>query len=148
MASSKIPKVDGLEDWEIGLLSELRILKEADVLDHALDAIASTLEVLYAEADRIEAEKIAKERDRVIKKESSEHGPLADGLMRVHWYRAMTPPKYLRALITQRTVVGGMLAKSGYKRREILKVFYQEIAEKARMAGILRCRRYVGNLSK
>ncbi len=146
MAANKIPKIDGLEDWEIGILSELRILKEADVLDHALEAIASTMEVLYAEADRMDAEKAALERDRGIEKESKLHGPMAAGLKRVHWYRAMTPPKYFRTLISERTVAGGLLTRSGYKRHEILKVFYQEIAEKARMAGINKVRRYVGGI--
>ena len=146
MAPYKIPNIDGLEDWEIGLLCELRILKQAGVIDHVLDLMASVLEALYGEAERQEAERREKERKRVIRRDSKKYGPLAEGLKGVRGYHSMSPEN-LRKLINEGTMAGKLLAQSGFKRKEILEAMWQEIAQKARYAGINSCRKYVGSTS-
>ncbi len=113
-----VPKLDGLEDWELELLWEMRILKQAGVVDHVLDAIVSTLEVLYLESERRE--------------------PRAKDA-------SMRAPEFVSRLISERTTAGKLLKESGYKRADIQKELRREIAQKARQKGINACRAYISS---
>lgn len=48
----RIANVSGLDDREMGLLAELRILDEANMLAPVLEMMAASLEALYVESER------------------------------------------------------------------------------------------------
>ena len=58
----QMPNVSGLEDREVGLLIELRILNEANVIAPVLEMIAASLEALFLESERQAWQKAQKRR--------------------------------------------------------------------------------------
>lgn len=58
----QIPNVSGLEGREIGMLTELRILSEANAIAPVLETMAAALEVLYLESEHQAWEKAQKRR--------------------------------------------------------------------------------------
>lgn len=135
-------KIQSLEDWEYGLVCELRILKEAGVLDEVLNLMTSLLEILYTESEKAALEQASKKLKLRISRQAKKQNSIASAFDKTDLFKQATPERY-RELIKEKTVCGRMLFTSGFSRKEILQVYYEEIAKKAKLAGINRCRSYV-----
>ncbi len=142
----KIPNVTGLDDWEMGLLMEMRILKEADALAPLLEVMAASLEVLYLEAERLAWQKREKRREEEFKHRAKRQRAPGKAFQKGYIPLQFKPDNALiRRLIAERTASGQWLSRLDRElRREIARSMVEEIAAKARLAGVNACRAYVG----
>ncbi len=131
---NSIPNVSGLEDWEVGVLQEMRLLKQENLLEPVLDAIASCLGVLY-QRDQQQAE-----RDSKKKTPTSPQGPLAAKLAKL---KPQLERREIEGLIAAKTVAGQMLSKSKYTRKDILWVIAEELAAKRQIVRARQCSVYI-----
>jgi hypothetical protein len=137
----KIPRVEGLDDWEMGLLGELRLLKEAEALAPVLDTIASLMAALSIEADRREWQ-----RERTARESAAKQVYKKSSVRTTFTPLQFKPDNaLLRRLIVENTASGKFLSRLDRDyRHEIRAAMYAEIAEKARWASVNACRAYVG----
>jgi len=129
-----IPNVTGLEEWEVGVLQELRLLKQEGLLEPVLDAVASCLGVLY------QREQYPAQRKKQKEKPAAPSGPMAKKLAKL---RPDLERREIEALIAANTIAGQMLSKSKYTRKEILWVIAEEVAGKRLVARAGRCSTYL-----
>lgn len=100
-----VPKVDGLEEWELGLFMELRTLKEADVLAPVIEVMAACLEALYVEAERQAWQRKEKRREE-------ESGRQVKRYLSKPFQKSYIPIKFkpdnlfIRKLIAEQTAAG------------------------------------------
>jgi len=142
----RIPNVSGLEEREIGILTELRILDEANALAPVLETIAAVLEVLYLESERQAWEK-AQRRHESDRDQRAGRLRALGKVSRQRSIPAQFKPDNLRIrkLIAERTAAGQWLGRLNRELRgEIGRSIVEEISRKARLAGMSRCRAYVG----
>ena len=142
----KIPNISGLEDWEIGLVSEARILKEADALTPVMEVMAACLEVLYLEAERQAWQKSEKRREEEFKSRAKRQRLPGKAFQKGYIPVQFKPDNALvRRLIAERTAAGQWLSRLDRElRRDIVRSMFEEIAAKARQAGMNACRAYIG----
>ncbi len=145
----KIPNITGLDDWEVGLVLEARILKEADALTPIMEVMAACLEVLYLEAERQEWQKREKRREEEFKNRTKRQRVPGKAFQKGYIPLQFKPDNALiRRLIAERTVAGQWLSRLDRElRRDIARSMVEEIAAKARQAGVNRCRAYIGATS-
>jgi hypothetical protein len=142
----QMPNVSGLEDREVGLLIELRILNEANVIAPVLEMIAASLEALFLESERQAWQKAQKRRQEDLANKASKLRSLGKVSRQKTIPIQFKPDNMkLRKLIAEKTAAGQWLSRldrefsSGIRRSTV-----EEIAKKARLAGMNRCRAYIG----
>lgn len=133
---AKIPNVSGLEDWEVGVLQELRLLRRENLLEPVLDAIASCLGVLY------QREQLEAQRQKEKKKPAALAGTLASQLAK--FKPDVERSEIERLVVAAKSISGRMLSKSKYTRKDVLWVIALELAEKRQVARAGRCSAYLG----
>ncbi|OGL15865.1 MAG: hypothetical protein A3F92_09485 [Candidatus Rokubacteria bacterium RIFCSPLOWO2_12_FULL_71_22] len=145
----KIPDIAGLDDWEMGLLMEMRILKEAGVLTPVIEVMATCLEVLYLEAERQAWQKSEKRREEEFKSQAKRQRLPGKAFQKGYIPLQFKPDNALiRRLIAERTAAGKWLSRLDRElRRDIARSMVEEIAAKARQAGVNACRAYIGATS-
>jgi hypothetical protein len=145
ISNAKARDLSGFEDWEVELLFELRILREADALAPVLEVMASCLAALYLEGERLASEKQqvqrAKDAKRLAKLVTRKHG----GHVRHVPVQFIPNNEFARRIIAEQTASGRWISRLDRElSREIITEMYREISAKAKLAGINSCRAYVG----
>jgi hypothetical protein len=152
MNGTKIPHVDGLEEWELGLLFEIRLLHEAGALAPVLEAMTVAMAALSAEAERQEERQRAKQLKEQIRQQRR-RGELAQALRSAT--QAESPlgghPSGDRDLarmwktVAERTNAGRLLARheSRFTTEDAIWAMCQQIARATRINAANRVRSYV-----
>src|SRR5438445_3762215 len=127
----KARDVSGLEDWELELLFELRILREANGMGPVLEAMAACLAALYLEGQRLAWEKQQAQRAEDAKR--LEKGKTAR--VRHVPVRFIPDNEFARRLIAEQTASGRWVSRLDRElSREIIAEMHREIAAKAKLA--------------
>jgi len=142
----QMPNVSGLADREVGLLIELRILDEANVIAPVLEMIAASLEALFLESERQAWEKAQKRRQDDLAHKASKLRSLGKVSRQKTIPIQFKPDNMkLRKLIAEKTAAGQWLSRLDRElSSDIRRSMVEEIAKKARLAGMNRCRAYIG----
>lgn len=144
---TRIAHLDGLEDWEVGVLMEMRALDAAGLLEPVLDAILAGLEAMELRA--VEEKVLEASRRAGRKEEPQGAGTLAAGLLRIRTglaesERAKARDR-VRSDVAARSASGRRLAgASHYQRNEVIRAMAAEIAEKIHIGRINRGRAFAG----
>jgi len=138
--------VSGLDEREIGILTELRILDEANALAPVLETMAAVLEVLYVESERQAWEKAQQRRQADLARQAAGLRSLGKVSRQKSIPTHFKPDNLrVRKLIAERTAAGRWLGRLDREiRGEIRRSMVEEISAKARLAGMNRCRAYIG----
>jgi len=103
----RIPNITGLDDWEMALLMEIGILKDADALAPLMEVIATSLEVLYLEAERLAWQKREKKREEEFKHSAKRQRLPGKAFQKGYIPLQFEPDNALiRRLIEERTAAG------------------------------------------
>lgn len=142
----RIANVSGLDDREMGLLAELRILDEANMLAPVLEMVAASLEALYVESERQAWAKAQKRQQDDLTHKASKLSSLGKVSRQKQIPVQFKPDNmHVRRLIGERTAAGQWLGRLDRDLRgDIRRSMVEEIAKKARLAGMNRCRAYIG----
>lgn len=141
----KTRDLSGFEEWELELLFELRILREADALAPVLDAMASCLAALFLEGERLAWEKRQAQRAEDAKRLAKRLTKKRAGHVRHVPVQFIPNNEFARKIIAEQTASGRWISRLDRElSREIIAEMYREISAKARLGGINSCRAYVG----
>lgn len=136
---------DGLEDWELGLLFELRLLRDAGALEPVLETMSSLMIALMLEAEIRDQKESSARLTEQIRKQRSQRGPLAQAMK---GFRATSPVSdtvAARKLVAARTHSGRLLRDraSRFTEKDARWAMFQQIARAAKIGAMNRLRSYV-----
>lgn len=141
----KIPHIEGLEDWELDLLFEVRLPREAGALEPVLETMSSLMIALMLEAEqRAQEERWARLTER-IGKQRSQKGQLAEAMKS---FRPTSPAPDIVAVrrsVAARMHSGRLLGyrASRFTEEDARWARFQQIARAARITATNRLRSYV-----
>jgi hypothetical protein len=137
--------LDGLEDWELGLLQEMRLLRDAGALEPVLETMSLLMSALMCEGERQAEEKRLSSRMERVRRQKSQKGQLAQA-MKDFMPSASSPDVVAtRKLVATRTHSGRLLPvrASRFTQEDARWAMFQQIARAANIAAMNRLRSYV-----